>query len=110
MKSINGPNVYHPKAVVIMRLELEQYTEVTTADLRPFPDKLAVLLPGITQHHCSPRRPGGFMERMFEGTYLGHVIEHVALELSEKVGIPVNYGKTLTVDAEKGVYHVVVRS
>jgi cyanophycin synthetase len=68
---------------------------------------LLELLPGIHEHHCAKGRRGGFVERLNDGTYFGHIVEHVALELSEAAGIDVNFGKARYAGAP-GVYNVIV--
>jgi len=91
-----------------MSLDLEDLSETPSCALPGFTDRLVNLLPGLQEHHCSRGHAGGFIERLREGTYLGHIVEHVALELSEPVGIGVTYGKTLGTD-DPHVYDVIVR-
>jgi cyanophycin synthetase len=77
-----------------MRLDLGELVERESRDFKGFNDRLLKLLPGINNHHCSLGRPGGFVTRLEEGTYFGHVVEHVALELTELTGIGRSHGKT----------------
>src|SRR4051794_12685019 len=93
IRHIPGPNVFHDKAIEIMTLDLEDLAEVCSVDLPGFIDRLLEILPGLNEHHCSPGRAGGFVERLHRGTYFAHIVEHIALELSEPAGIPVTYGK-----------------
>ncbi|MDI3269823.1 MAG: Mur ligase family protein, partial [Bacillota bacterium] len=82
--------------------------EVSLGDLygresREFPgfhERLLALLPGLREHHCSRGYPGGFVERLQEGTWLGHVVEHVALELQVEAGYPVRFGRTRQVEGD----------
>ena len=86
---------------------LEQWP---TARLGPaFVDGLVAALPGLAEHGCSYRAPGGFLRRMREdeGTWLGHVFEHVAIELQNIAGEDVTFGRTRSVDGRPGVYTVV---
>ena len=69
--------------------------------------KLQALMPGIYEHRCSVGEPGGFLQRVEAGTYAGHVVEHVAIELQNMIGFSVGYGKTVDT-YEKGVYSVVL--
>ena len=69
--------------------------QTPTSEIPGFNETLTALLPGLAEHTCSRGYPGGFLERLREGTYLGHVVEHVALELQSAAGFPVSYGKTL---------------
>src|SRR5690606_242947 len=64
-------------------------------------------LPGLGEHGCSLGRPGGFAQRMHEGTWIGHVTEHVALEIQKLAGTPVSRGKTRSVKGRPGVYNIM---
>lgn len=91
-----------------MKIDLENWAEISSAEIPNFNDNLLKMLPGLHKHTCSPGYEGGFVERLGRGTYMGHIIEHIALELSEHVGIGVSYGKTRYAGAE-GVYQIVTR-
>jgi cyanophycin synthetase len=75
---------------------------------REFVDALVDALPGLAEHGCSYREPGGLVRRMLEdeGTWMGHVLEHVVLELQSIAGYEVTFGKTRSTD-ERGVYDMV---
>ncbi|XYH95883.1 cyanophycin synthetase [Sorangium sp. So ce1128] len=107
IRTLQGPNVFASWPVLRMTLDLEDLAETSSAEVPHFVDRLLALLPGLGEHHCSRGKPGGFVERLREGTYWGHIIEHVALQLSEPAGIGVTYGKTVYAGAP-GVYDVVV--
>ena len=107
IRTITGPNVYSHKPVIIMMLDLEDLTDVESYEVEGFPNRLVALLPGLQAHVCAKGGPGGFIERLEEGTYFGHVIEHVALELTELAGFPVFHGKT-RLAGRPGLYRVVV--
>src|SRR5215207_9847455 len=94
IRSVNGPNVYSYRPVLLMRLDLGELVERESREFNDFNERLLTLLPGIKNHHCSLGRPGGFVTRLNEGTYFGHVVEHVALELTELAGIGKSHGKT----------------
>lgn len=108
IRSIYGPNIYHHKPVLVMRIDLEDFADKMSTDIPGFTERLIAALPGINDHHCSPGCPGGFVQRLNRGTGFGHIIEHIALELSELASIPVYYGKTLYA-GKHGVYNVVTR-
>ncbi len=72
-----------------------------------FTDHLLEALPGLREHSCSRGRRGGFVERLNEGTWLGHVAEHVALALQQVVGHDIRRGKTRQVKGQKGRYNIV---
>jgi cyanophycin synthetase len=80
----------------VMRLHLEGLAETESKDVPGFNERLLALLPGLREHVCSKGRPGGFVERLVCGTYFGHVVEHVTLELSEMAGVPVYTAKLST--------------
>src|SRR5215217_4482969 len=94
IRTLNGPNVYSYRPVLLMRLDLGELVERESREFNGFNDRLLTLLPGIHNHHCSLGRPGGFVTRLEEGTYFGHIVEHVALELTELTGIGKSHGKT----------------
>lgn len=94
VRTFTGPSVHSPYPVIEMLVDLEALEGRTTAEVDGFVDRLLTALPGLTGHHCSLGRPGGFVERLREGTYFGHAVEHVALELQCQAGMDVIYGKT----------------
>ncbi|SMB89432.1 cyanophycin synthetase [Thermanaeromonas toyohensis ToBE] len=93
-RALEGPNIFCLRPVLVARLDLGNYAEVNTGQILSFGEKLMATLPGLKDHHCSRGYKGGFQERLLEGTYLGHVVEHVALELLWLAGEEVSYGKT----------------
>ncbi|MBV8405174.1 MAG: cyanophycin synthetase [Gammaproteobacteria bacterium] len=104
-----GPSLYARFPVIRLELDLGPLEAWPTGRLgAPFSDGLAAALPGLAEHGCSYREPGGFYRRMREGegTWLGHVLEHVAIELQNIAGEAVTFGKTRSSTAP-GVYTVV---
>ena len=104
-----GPSLYAHFPVIRLELDLGELEAWPTARLGDaFIDGLVAALPGLAEHGCSYREPGGFIRRMREGegTWLGHVLEHVAIELQNIAGEDVTFGKTRSVD-KPGVYSVV---
>ena len=106
-----GPSLYAHFPVIRLELDLQALEAWPTARLGPaFIDGLIAALPGLAEHGCSYRSPGGFVRRMREdeGTWLGHVLEHVAIELQNVAGENVTFGKTRSIsDDRPGVYSVV---
>lgn len=94
IRTLHGPNVYSHRPVLLMRLDLGELAERESREFKGFTERLLTLLPGIENHHCSLGRPAGFLIRLEEGTYFGHIVEHVALELTELTGIGKSHGKT----------------
>ena len=104
-----GPSLYARFPVIRLELDLGALEAWPTGRLGgEFVDALATALPGLAQHGCSYRQPGGFFRRMREdeGTWLGHVLEHVAIELQNIAGEEVTFGKTRSL-GKPGVYTVV---
>jgi cyanophycin synthetase len=89
-----------------MKLDLGKYEDLPTNKIEGFEEALKNSLPTLYSHQCSEGRDGGFFERVKEGTWLGHVIEHVALELQTLAGMDCGFGRTRSTDV-KGVYHIV---
>ncbi|MFB9068963.1 cyanophycin synthetase [Pseudofulvimonas gallinarii] len=105
-----GPSQYAHFPVIRLELDLGPLEDWPTARLGPaFIDALVERLPGLAEHGCSYREPGGFIRRMREdeGTWLGHVFEHVAIELQNIAGEDVTFGRTRSIDDRPGVYSVV---
>jgi cyanophycin synthetase len=108
MRALRGPNRYSRYQVIFMELDLGKYEELPTDKLPGFKDRIVELIPSLYDHRCSPGHPGGLIERMERGTWLGHVTEHVAIELQCLAATEVGFGKTLDTK-RKGIYHVVFR-
>jgi cyanophycin synthetase len=104
-----GPNLYALRKVIRLRVDLGELEDHPTARLPGFVDGLLAAVPTLREHTCSYGEPGGFVRRMTEeeGTWLGHVLEHVAIELQCLAGTPVSYGKTRSHDLPRGQYHVI---
>lgn len=103
-----GPSVFHSKPVLIMTLDLQDLTEVPSTAVDGFTDRLVNLMPSLQQHKCSIGTAGGFVERLRRGTYFGHIVEHIALELHSLAGGEAKYGKTVYA-GKLGLYNVAVR-
>jgi len=106
IRAYEGRNIFSHYPVVAMLVDLGRYDGKKTNELEGFRDLLLEALPGLRNHHCSSSRPGGFVRRLEDGTFLGHVIEHVALELQSMAGWNVIYGKTRQA-GEQGLYNVI---
>ncbi len=106
-----GPSQFAHFPVIRLVLDLETLEAWPTGRLGAhFVDGLVAALPGLAEHGCSYREPGGFIRRMREGegTWLGHVMEHVAIELQNIAGEDVTFGRTRSIgDDRPGVYSVV---
>ena len=107
-RTLAGPNVYHHRPVLVATLALEALHDRETREFDGLHQRLIAHLPGLREHRCSRGHPGGFLERLAEGTYFAHLVEHVALELSAPAGIQVGFGKARWA-ADPDLYHVIVR-
>ncbi len=104
-----GPSLYAHFPVIRLDVDLGELENWPSVKLGPeFTDGLVAALPGLQEHTCSYGKPGGFIRRLTEdeGTWLGHILEHVAIELQNVAGEPVTFGKTRSHGAT-GQYHVI---
>ena len=93
LKAFKGRNIYSHRKTIKMVVDLGEWIDISSKDIVNFNDKLLEILPGLYEHKCSLGYPGGFVERLHEGTYMAHVIEHIALELLNILGEDVSFGK-----------------
>jgi cyanophycin synthetase len=105
---LRGPNIWsnYRKKLIQMRLDLEEMEERPTNTIDGFRERIEALLPSLVDHQCSERRKGGFLYRVELGTWMGHVIEHIALEIQALAGMNTGFGRTRETYTP-GVYNVV---
>jgi cyanophycin synthetase len=105
---LRGPNIWSisRKKLIQMRLNLQEMEERPSNTIDGFYERLKELLPSLYSHRCSPGVPGGFFERVIAGTWMGHVIEHVALEIQTLAGMDTGFGRTRETKTP-GTYNVV---
>ncbi len=103
---LRGPNYWSYEPAIRLLVDLGSLEHWPSNTLPSFTDALVDLLPGLHDHGCSLHRPGGFIERLRDGTWMGHVAEHVALELQRETGGSTTRGKTRRAGTP-GVYNVV---
>jgi cyanophycin synthetase len=108
IKVMRGPNYWSIRRhkLVQMRLDLEELEQYPTNKIEGFGERLQKMFPTMYSHRCSIGTPGGFFKRVEEGTWMGHVIEHIALELQTLAGMACGFGRTRSTGKE-GVYNVV---
>lgn len=107
---LKGPNYWSVRRnkLIQMKLDLEEKENMPTNKIPGFRERLEQLLPSLYEHRCSVGEPGGFFQRVDEGTWMGHVVEHIALEIQTLAGMDTGFGRTRTPEGEKeGVYYVV---
>ncbi|MFE1748353.1 cyanophycin synthetase [Coleofasciculus sp. H7-2] len=109
IQTLRGPNYWsiRRQKLVVMRLDLEELAEKPSNEIPGFYKGLIQVLPSLEEHFCSPGCRGGFLSRVKEGTMMGHIIEHIALELQELAGMPAGFGRTRET-ATPGIYQVVI--
>lgn len=108
IRALRGPNYWSARRhkLIVMRLDLEELENFPTNTLPGFYERLRLLLPSLYTHRCSEGRPGGFFYRVETGTWMGHVIEHIALEIQSLAGMDCGFGRTRGT-GETGIYNVV---
>jgi cyanophycin synthetase len=105
---LRGPNIWSVthKKLIQMRLNLGDMEHKPTNDIPGFYERMKELMPSLYDHRCSPGVPGGFFKRVEAGTWMGHVIEHLALEVQTLAGMDTGFGRTRETKTP-GVYNVV---
>src|SRR5215510_2459600 len=109
IKVLRGPNYWsirRPK-LIQMKLDLQEMEQRPTNQIPGFRERLEKLLPSLIEHRCSEGVEGGFFHRVDEGTWMGHVIEHIALEIQTLAGMDTGFGRTRSTGEKEGVYFVV---
>ena len=108
IQALRGPNIWsiRRQKLIQMRLDLEELEERPTDKIDGFRERLENLLPTLIEHRCSEGCRGGFFQRVDRGTWMGHVIEHIALEIQTLAGMDVGFGRTRETKTP-GVYNVV---
>ncbi|ANF97046.1 cyanophycin synthetase [Paenibacillus bovis] len=101
----SGPNQYNLKPTMWIELDIGELEHRPSNLLPGFNEALLSILPSLDTHTCSRGYAGGFVERLYEGTWIGHIIEHITLEIQHLAGIPVRRGKTIT-GSTPGIYYV----
>jgi cyanophycin synthetase len=105
---MRGPNYWsnYRQHIIIMKLDIGKYEELPTNKIDGFSERIEKMFPTMFHHRCSEGHEGGFFERIREGTWMGHVVEHIALEIQSLAGMECGYGRTRSA-GEDGIYHVI---
>ncbi len=108
IKVLKGPNYWSVRRtkLIQMKLDLEEMEQRPTNSIDGFRQRLETMFPTMIEHRCSVGTKGGFFQRVEEGTWMGHVIEHIALEIQTLAGMDVGFGRTRTANEKEGVYYV----
>lgn len=108
IQALRGPNIWSisRKKLIQMRLDLEEMEDYPTDKIDGFSERIEAMFPTMYEHRCSEGEPGGFFSRVKRGTWMGHVIEHIALEIQTLAGMETGFGRTRETKTS-GVYNVV---
>ena len=108
IQALRGPNIWstYRKKLIQMRLDLEEMEQYPTNKIDGFRERIEAMLPSLITHRCSEGERGGFFKRIEMGTWMGHVIEHIALEIQTLAGMETGYGRTRETKTS-GTYNVV---
>ncbi|RZS54969.1 cyanophycin synthetase [Sphaerotilus mobilis] len=106
---LRGPNVWTYRPVLEVWLDLGELEDHPSNLLPGFNQRLTTMLPALVEHHCGVGERGGFLQRLEEGTWAGHVLEHVVIELLNLAGMPTGFGQTRST-TRRGVYRMVFRA
>ncbi|MDO5288935.1 MAG: cyanophycin synthetase [Pseudomonadota bacterium] len=109
MTYLRGPSIWTYRPVIEAVVDIGALEDYPSNTLPGFYERLAAWLPGLIEHRCSVGRRGGFLMRLRDGTWPGHILEHVALELQTQAGMKTGFGKA-RMTHERGVYKVVIRT
>lgn len=109
MAYLRGPSIWTYRPVIEAVVDIGELENFPSNTLPGFYERLTRWLPGLIEHRCSVGRRGGFLMRLRDGTWPGHILEHVALELQTQAGMKTGFGKA-RMTHEQGVYKVVIRT
>ncbi|MGI9044698.1 MAG: cyanophycin synthetase [Gemmatimonadaceae bacterium] len=107
IRALRGPNYWRLAPVIACDVRLGALESVTSTDVPGLIDKLIEAMPSLHTHKCSRNKPGGFVERLREGTHIPHMLEHLALELQSLIGNEVSYGRVVP-SGDEGVWWLIV--
>ncbi len=108
VQALRGPNIWsvQRKKLIQMRLDLEEMEQFPTNKIDGFRERIEAMFPSMIEHRCSEGVRGGFFSRIERGTWMGHVIEHIALEIQTLAGMETGFGRTRETKTP-GIYNVV---
>lgn len=95
IRALRGPNYWRLAPVIACDVQLGSLEQVSSADIPGFYERLTDAIPSLAEHYCTRQEPGGFLERLREGTHIPHILEHVALELQSLAGCDVSFGRVV---------------
>ena len=109
IRHLRGPNQWTYRPVIEAVVDIGEFEDFPSNTLPGFVERLTTFLPSLIEHRCSYGERGGFLRRLEEGTWIGHILEHVSLELQNLAGMPGGFGKARET-SQRGIYKVVIRA
>lgn len=109
VKYLRGPNIWTYRATLEAWLDLGVLEDWPSNRIPGFTARLTAMLPALVEHHCGVGERGGFLQRLEEGTWAGHILEHVVIELLNLAGMPTGFGQTRST-SQAGIYRMVFRA
>ncbi len=109
VRHLRGPNIWTYRPVIEAWLDLGELEEKPSNKIPGFYERLTALLPGLMQHRCGVGEVGGFLERLRDGTWAGHILEHICLELQTLAGMATGFGQTRST-SHHGIYKMAFRT
>jgi len=106
---VRGPNIWTYRPVIEAWLDIGELEECPSNKLPGLYERLTAWLPGLIEHRCGVGERGGFLERLRDGTWAGHILEHVVLELQNLAGMKTGFGKTRSTP-DTGIYKMAFRT
>src|SRR5437868_15457623 len=109
IRAMRGPNYWSIRRhkLIVLKLDIGKMEELPTNKIPGFGERLQKMFPSLYEHECSEGVPGGFFMRVTEGTWMGHVVEHIALEIQTLAGMDTGFGRTRSTGEKEGVYFVI---
>lgn len=107
IRALRGPNYWRLAPVIACDVRLGGLEQLSSAEIPGFNDRLLAAIPSLHEHPCTRGGPGGFVDRLQEGTHIPHILEHVALELQTLAGNDVSFGRVVP-SGDEGVWWLIV--
>jgi len=109
MNYLRGPNIWTYRPIIEALIDLGEMEDHPSNKIDGFNDRINAWLPGLVEHHCGVGHRGGFLTRLVGGTWMGHIMEHVSIELQLLAGARAEFGKAREI-SKRGIYKVVFRT
>lgn len=109
VRPVHGPNRWTNRPVLEAIVDIHDLEDFPSDRIEGLPQRLEAWLPGLIEHRCSVGERGGFLQRLHDGTWAGHILEHISLEILGMAGVPAGFGRAREM-SRRGVYHVVIGS